>query len=54
MRKEILLDMLKIQLADYKAEQYKHIINTKGYNYYEGKINATLDIIDRVHILYWE
>ena len=54
MNKKIITDMLNIQLADYKAEQYKHTINTKEYNYYKGKINAILDIIDRVRILYWE
>lgn len=53
MRKEILLDMLKIQLADYQRGKS---VATTDYmkSYFGGKINATLDIIDRVHILYWE
>ena len=53
MHKEVLLDTLKIQLADYQNSKDKEReYHMQGY--YQGKINATLDIIDRVHILYWE
>jgi len=47
---ELILDMLKIQLADYKESLEKYHSEYMR-DYFKGKINATYDIIDRIKLM---